>query len=138
MKRGSKMTYQEKLIMFMKMKNKIIKEKLKINFDYFTKDDEKEIKKWPDGIVENIWLHIKYAVLLGYESLITDLCPFCLYPGKCDRCPYAQHHKERGSPDSDFIKIVRVAKEKGIYLNQILSNRIYKEILNEIEKKETK
>lgn len=112
------MTPQEKIIKFMRAKNRFLNERLKNIPDYFTQSDAEEIREWSDEDAQSVLDRILPSTGLAYKN-----CPFCIFsvpktdtPNAnnvdCNSCGYGERHGICVENKSDYDYITRKYEEK--------------------------
>ena len=131
------MTYKEKLIQFVKIKNSII---TTISYvTYADKDDVSDIKSWPEKVCKEIYKFMTEYFnhndddYFGYSIYIIT-CPWCIYyrhikHGKnCDECGYGKRNGICNSSGSMYKRLLCAE----VFIP--LTKNKYKEIIDIIEK----
>ncbi len=130
------MTDKEKIKMFMQEKANIL---ASVGVDpklYYKEEDSEIIDSWSDFVAERIWCCLEQNIMT-YKAcnLSQNTCPFCIYcAGFCSTCFYRKTHNGICSVEStnDFSKIIEIGKKKEIWFSNILSNDVYKSIIENI------
>jgi len=119
------MTAKEKIIMFMKKQQ----EKIGTEFDYFNEEDAEAIRLWNDKKCENIFRAISANInTYGASGLSEYVCPCCQYYDLCSMC-YSTKNK-------NLTCILLTTQEVNSRAYYPLTNKMYKQILKEIEEAE--
>ncbi len=121
------MTYKQKIIEFVKLKNAIIEDLTGVN--YITLQDITDIQKWLEDSCERIYKRLEYVIFKeSIHGVYTDACPWCIkYGVHCYSCEYKTNHGRCGEKDSLFVKY----KKPGV--DTLFSNVTYRGILRKIE-----
>lgn len=140
-------TTREKLIEFVKLKNKLIL-KLQKNYKnkimYCNEEVLKSIETWPIERCEYVYILLKHYIMIKKEDgLLSTSCVWCLEKERdgllcdgllceCDFCKYGEYYGICWKQYSNFQKMLkRKIKNK-------IKNSHYVTILNKIEEKEIK
>ena len=127
----NKMTYKEKLIKFVKIKDKIIKEKTGIN--YINELDIQEIREWDEETCKKIYSRFTISINTYFvHDLSIGTCPWCLKSTvndvhDCKDCEYGKRHGMCDDDGSLFSKYIS-KWEVGF-----ITNDMYMKILKDIE-----
>ena len=127
------MINQEKLVKFVEMKNKIIKEKTGVT--YITEEDIADIREWDEEVCKKVYDELCYWINgCEIEGLTTHTCIWCHYDDianttfdDCDKCKYAKRHGMCYDLTSSYHKYGTPAAI------QALSNKVYENMLKKIE-----
>lgn len=115
---------RNKLVEFMKLKSSVISDQIK-DINYFTEQDEEQLKQFTDKLIKRVYLCIKYTITVEIlhqkhkkiripkkiEHIPFDafICPFCIVfysmDNYCKNCPYKENHGYCLSDDSDYHRI---------------------------------
>lgn len=104
------MTYQEKLVRFMRVKASLLPGKFKRQ--YFHVTDAKAILKWSDSEAETVYSAIISAYTNKESPGDVETCPFCIHTKiskdtmYCEFCEYGKHHGMCSSYGSTYYKIM--------------------------------
>ncbi|MFA5174647.1 MAG: hypothetical protein WC438_05695 [Candidatus Pacearchaeota archaeon] len=139
------MDSKQKLIEFMKQKAKILYDNdYDPNREYFTEQDEQAILNWENKDCDTVWNSLLTNIITyNNQDLNAYSCVFCIkYKMECyytcDLCKYGKNHGIcTNSADSTYQKIVQKRHSGRKSFSEILSNKVYKEILDKIEKGDT-
>ncbi len=121
------MTSKEKLIKFMELKHDIFFKATGIQ--YFTERDKNLIKKWRDEDCDRIFDTIESNILFTpANSIAGAVCPFCIFHrGDCNQCTYSRLD----------ICITCYFYNTQYNLYELLSNKVYREILEKVNNEDT-
>ncbi len=131
------MTYKEKLIEFMKIKNSYTSSR---TLYYMDKKDFNEIKSWSEKLCQKIYKAIVNYIYDNYNThtfnINTRTCPWCIIDSffkynslyDCFKCGYGKRHGICNEYNSLYYKLSKLNKFS------ILTIHKYKEIINNIEK----
>ena len=130
------MTSQEKLIKFVELKDRIIKRETSIN--YIDKGDINEIKKWNRHKCKKVYEQLKLNIrALDIADFAVGVCPWCIDKSnigiekcKCKICGYAKRHGDCINDSSSLFH-----KYYSRYTKGTLSNKVYKNMISEIERR---
>jgi len=124
----------------MKKKAKIIENciKQRANAYYSEKDSNWILNDLDPGIARDIWKTMTRYIISGISEC-TNTCPFCLYQLRqlsfnnifvdiCEECPYRKNHGIECSHPHSFIAFL---VKNNIFT--VLTNEIYRKIINEVE-----
>jgi hypothetical protein len=133
--------YQHMLVDFMQAKANILKNN-GIRTVYFDDIDKENIMKWDDVRSKNVWEKIWNEIAINinsfshFSSLYGCVCPFCLFFVFCEGCSYGKNHGICNlGYDSLYGFLMKEIVEKNIYEDEILSNKVHRKIIKEIESK---
>jgi len=121
------MTYKEKLVKFVKLKNANIR---KFGFIYANYKDYKDIRSWSEKNCKIIFNKIVNEIMCpcGIDELSYPTCPWCLYNYlDCPLCSYGKRHGECPKKDSTYKKYATTEVKKSF------TNEVYRDMINKIE-----
>ena len=121
------MTYKDKLIKFLQLKNDTIYKQVRIKYVY--KADLKDISLWSEDDCEKIYNVIKdNIVFYKVQGIDETTCPWCIkYTIKytiCKNCEYGKRHEKCYNIGSYYKKH---------FCMIVINNQEYKDIIKEIE-----
>ncbi len=133
-----KKLYQKKIVYFMWAKHKQLK-KFGVVSNYMTEEIEKDVLNWLDGKAKRVYNEMKLNICELYNSsgLGTTTCSYCIYTGFVHGvCFYG---KVQGictwSMKSVYHCIRTELDENGYNTINVLTNKFYRKLIKEIEKK---
>ena len=122
------MTYQEKLIMFVQLKNEIIEKESGIK--YINEIDIGDIERWLEKTCKKIYKELIQTIQKGACRLKTSTCIWCLkYEEICFHCTYADRHGRCGNGSSSYDYYNSISA-------MLFTNKTYKDILKKIKDKD--
>jgi len=128
------MTYKEKIIQFMKIKNSYISSK---TLYYVYKEDFDEIKMWSEKLCQKIYESIREYIQSDSDTrsfcMDTSICPWCVkdsfsYEDDCLECGYGKRHGICRESSSLYYKLSMLNRFS------ILTMYEYKMIIDDIDK----
>ena len=134
------MTYKEKLIMFLKMKNSVIRKYSNKNrcsiSEYIDQKDIYEIENWTKNICSQVYKYIVKHVDSSVGAIYhAQTCPWCIYYfnikgyKNCSSCKYGKRNGVCSNPSSRYKKLTEAEAFVPLTKNK------YIEIIDEIENK---
>ena len=124
------MLYKEKLVAFIKLKDKIVKKE--INIKYIDKRDIKDIRKWDEKTCEEIYKQLISSIYEGSYGMFNDTCIWCIkyrYHYTYDECKKCEYGKNHGLC-RDLYTNYSIYRSSNV---DILSNNEYRTILKQIK-----
>ena len=128
------LTFNEKIIMFMKKKQDLLIE-LGIKDKYIIKKDEKVILSWEEDKCEKIWKKLIHNINEDLTGLSTETCPFCIEnkSSTCVGCTYQINHEMCCVDNSTYNKILGKLLKQGYgFSGEPFTKSFYKSIIKEI------
>ena len=133
------MTYQDKLIAFVKLKDKFIFKETKIH--YINKKDIDNIKTWSDRVCRTVYNTLKSNVyLVEVSGLGSSTCVWCIQFGlkndlnANDTCPGCFYGENHGYCDSNMPIERLYDKLWRTNIRVKLTNSLYRSWMDKIEK----
>ena len=127
-------SYQDRLLKFLELKNKIIENKTGIK--YIDVNDIKDVKQWDEELCKTVYLRLLNSITCGgAQRLARETCLWCIVDDlrniyeldKCIHCNYGLRHDiccNNGSLYNEY-DIPKVRKS--------FTNRAYRDMLQDIE-----
>lgn len=145
------MTFQKKILEFLKAKDYVIHKVTKLHYIYVK--DLEFIKALTDTQAEDIWTIIKLSIYQKKKfertaGLCSAACPWCISKNLeiidgCEECTYAKNHGKCYTSKvkdkyyaSHYDRIKWTFKDAHIDHEEILSNKWYRETVERIELKD--
>ncbi len=135
------MNAKNKLVKFVELKNKIVKKTT--NMCYINDEDIEDIKRWNSEECKTTYKKLKNNIfkLEDISGFAVGVCPWCIsIPPNgtslpCAKCGYGLRHGICDSKNSLYFKYrSKYIESMYITLEEPLSNRVYRDMIDQIER----